>query len=320
MIKCINGLLLTDTHFLLWISLCASGGRVAAVQLPLGQLVTIGVGALCVMNPEKFFLLLQRTTQAFLLPQPSSHGHSQQPIVIHQTTAAAQASGRATVVAQVLFGATVCWGTYVVAIQLLPEQFKGMLPVSTSTFKTAVSSLGKAVINLKETLMEQISGLSKKQDELGEQQEETHSEVLNVKESVTDLKEDLTLIQESLNLCHSTLSESDKRTAYIAQGVQLLTRGVSTFLPEDDALMKELLRFNVQGEQFKMNPAQLQQMRQLMIQLQKHKSSTPTLQQAVLLTDNDSVGSSNCAQTKEKSAVDNSVAGVQTLLTSLGVM
>jgi hypothetical protein len=62
-------------------------------------------------------------------------------------------------------------------------------------------------------------------------------------------------------------------------------------------------------------------MRQLMIQLQKHKSSsTPTLQQAVLLTDNDSVGSSNCAQTKQKSAVDNSVAGVQTLLTSLGVM
>jgi hypothetical protein len=72
------------------------------------------------------------------------------------------------------------------------------------------------------------------------------------------------------------------------------------FLPEDDALMKEILRFNVKGEQFKMNPAQLQQMRQLMIQLQKHKSSsTPTLQQAVLLTDNDSVGSSNCAQTKK---------------------
>jgi hypothetical protein len=69
-----------------------------------------------------------------------------------------------------------------------------------------------------------------------------------------------------------------------------------------------------------MNPAQLQQMRQLMIQLQKHKSSTPTLQQAVLLMDNESVGSSNCAQTKEKLAVDNSVAGVQTLLTSLGVM
>ena len=294
-------------------------GRV--VQLPLGQLATIGMGALCVMNPEKFFLLLQRTTQAFMLPPPS-HGHSQQPIVIHQTTAAAQASGRAAIVAQVLIAGTCCWGTYVVAIQLLPEQFKGMLPVSTSTFKTAVSSLGKAVINLKETLMEQISGLSKKQDELGEQQEETHSEVLNVKESVTDLKDDLTLIQESLNLCHSTLSESDKRTAYIAQGVQLLTRGVSTFLPEDDALMKELLRFNVQGDQHKMNPAQLQQMRQLMIQLQKHKTSTPTLQQAVLLTtsDGDSVGSGNSASTKEMSAVDNSVAGVQTLLTSLGVM
>jgi hypothetical protein len=205
-------------------------------------------------------------------------------------------------------------------LRLSYEHFKGMLTVFTSTFKMAVSSLGKAVINLKEMLMEQISGLLKKQDELGEQQEVTRLEVLNVKESVANLKKDLMLIQESLNLCHSTLLESDKRTAYIAQSVQLLTCGVSMFLPKDDALMKELLQFNVQGEQFKMNPAQLQQMHQLMIQLQKHKSSTPTLQQAVLLMDNESVGSSNCAQTKEKLAVDNSVAGVQTLLTSLGVM
>ena len=113
-----------------------------------------------------------------------------------------------------------------VLVNVLPDAAKGMLPVTTRHFNRAVTSLGKGVINLKETLMEQVRGLSKKQDDLSERQEETYVEVLNVKDNVSDLKGDLSLVQESLDLCHATLSESERRTSYIARGVQLLTRAL----------------------------------------------------------------------------------------------
>jgi hypothetical protein len=292
--------------------------RTAAVQLPLGQLAVLGMGAFCVMNPDKFFTLLHRTTQAMLLPHPQQQGSHQQPIVIHQSLPTS-GNSKATTVVQLVIGAGFCWGTYVVLVSMLPEQFRGMLPVSTTTFNRAISSLGKAVINLKDTLMEQVSMLSKKQDDLSEQQEETHVEVLNVKESCNDLKQDLTLIQESLNLCHSTLSESDRRTAYIAHGVQLLTRGVSTFLPEDDSLLKDLLRFNNAGEDFK-NPAQLVQLRTLLRNLEKDKTGD-RVQQAVLLTpersdpENEVPGAHN-----KNSAVEQSVVEVRDLLARCGVV
>jgi len=290
--------------------------RANAVQLPLGQLAVIGMGAFCVMNPDKFFYALHKSTQAFLMaPSNTPMGQNQQPIVIHQTSPVVSGNSRTTMVVQLVIGAGCCWGSYVLLVGMLPEHMKGMLPVSTTTFKTAISSLGKAVINLKETLMEQISSVSKKQDDLSEQQEETHSEVLNVKDSVSDLKDDLSLIQESLNLCHSTLSESDRRTAYIAHGVQLLTRGVSTFLPEDDALLKDLVQFNHAGDEFK-NPAQLMQLRTLLRNLQKTKSDGNLQAQAVLLTP-DGKNSSSQVSSAPDSAVEQSVVEVRALLNSM---
>jgi len=118
-----------------------------------------------------------------------------------------------------------------------------------------------------------------------------------------------------LNLCHSTLSESDRRTAYIAHGVQLLTRGVSTFLPEDDSLLNELVQFNTAGDEFK-NPAKLLQLRQLLRSLQKNKAES-SLQQAVLLnTTMDSDDPENeVPQTPD--SVERSVVEVRALLNNL---
>lgn len=295
--------------------------RTAAVQLPLGQLAVLGTGVFVCMNPDKFLTLLHKTTQAMLLP-PQHPAGSQQPIVIHQNLPTS-GNARATTVVQLVIGAGFCWGTYVILVSMLPEHMKGMLPVSTSVFNRAVSSLGKAVINLKDTLMEQVSMLSKKQDDLSDQQEETHGEVLNVKDNVQDLKQDLSLIQESLNLCHSTLSESDRRTAYIAQGVQLLTRGVSTFLPEDDSLLKDLLRFNNAGEDFK-NPAQLVQLRSLLRNLQKDKNAITSggdrVQEAVLLTPERSDPENEVPHDAKHKAVEQSVVEVRDLLARCGVV
>ena len=285
--------------------------------MPLGQLAMIGVGAFCVMNPDKFLYAIHKSTQAFMLPPPhGNHGSvQQQPIVIHQIGSASGSSSRtvAVTIVQLVIGAGFCWGSYMVLVNMLPDAMTGMMPVSKKRFNQAVASLGKAVLNLKETLMEQVLNLRKKQDELGEKQEETHTEVLNVKDNVTDLKGDLTLIQESLNLCHSTLSESDRRTAYIAHGVSLLTRGVSTFLPEDDELLNELVQFNNAGAEFK-NPAKLLQLRQLLRSLQKskHENSVP---QAVLLEATDSDPENEVPTTP--ASVERSVAEVRALLDSV---
>lgn len=294
-------------------------GRAGAAQLSLGQLAVLGAGALFVMNPEKVLYALHRSTQAFMLPPPngSTSQSASQPIVIHQTVPGSSSSSKTTTVIQLVIGAGCCWASYAVLVNILPDTMKGMLPVTTSTFNKAISSLGKAVINLKETLMEQVAGLSKKQDDLSEQQEETHGEVLNVKDSVSDLKEDLTLIQESLNLCHSTLSESDRRTAYIAHGVQLLTRGVSTFLPEDDVLLSELTQFNNAGDEFK-NPAKLVQLRQLLRSLQKNKSEANVQAQAILLNaSNSSNDPENEVPKTPDCNVERSVSEVRALLDSM---
>lgn len=300
--------------------------RTAAVQLPLGQLALLGAGMICVMNPDKFFFAVRETTRALMLPDTNASHQAAAPIVIHQAAAVPMGTSKVSTMIQLVIGAGCCWGSYVLLITILPESVKGMLPVTTSIFNKAVSSLGKAVINLKEVLMEQVAGLSKKQDELGEQQEETHSEVLNVKDSVGELKQDLTLIQESLDLCHSSLSESDKRTAYIAHGVQLLTRGVSTFLPQDDALLHELERFCNAGDEFK-NPAQLDQMRQLIRNLQKHQENNniPTVtlgQQAVLLSPSNIKGTTSTSQQQvvvpsSAENVERSFEDVKSLLQSM---
>ena len=231
-------------------------GRAAAqgatVHLPLGQLALVGLGAFALTNPDKFFYTLQKTSQFLMTEhqQPSGPNRmSQQPIVIHQMSNSAGKSFTGYVV-QLVLGAGFCWGSYMVLVNVLPEAAKGMLPVTTTVFNRAVTSLGKAVINLKESMMEQVLGLSKKQDDLGDRQNETHNEVLQVKGNVRGLKGDLNQVRNSLDHCRISLTESERRTSYIARGVQLLTRGVSTILSQDDDLLYELLQFNSAGEEF----------------------------------------------------------------------
>lgn len=256
----------------------ARGATNATVQLPLGQLALVGLGAFVVGNPDKFFETLTRGLQFISTASAAlSDGHNgagsgkanlQQPIIIHQALAS-NSTYRGYVI-QLLLSAGLCWGTYVVLVQILPEQAKGMLPVTTSRFNRSISSLGKAVINLKDTVMEQINVLSGKQDEFKEQQEHTHTEVLNVRDNVEDVRGDLSIVTESLELCHNSLAESERRITYIARGVQLLTRGVSTFLPENDNLLHELLQFNTAGDEYhRQSPVEQQRIQQSLRAIQE---------------------------------------------------
>jgi hypothetical protein len=237
-------------------------GRAAAqgatVHLPLGQLALVGLGAFAISNPDKFFYTLQKGSQFFLTVQehPSGSDRRQQhPIVIHQVTNSPGGKSFTGYVVQLVLGAGFCWGSYMVLVNVLPEAAKGMLPVTTAVFSRAVTSLGNAVINLKESMMEQVLGMSKKQDELADRQNQTHEEVVQVKGHVRNLKDDLGQVRNSLDQCRVSLTESERRTSYIARGVQLLTRGVSTILSQDDDLLYELLQFNSAGEEFTHKPA-----------------------------------------------------------------
>jgi len=207
-----------------------------------------------------------------------------------------------------------------VLINILPNFAKGMLPVTTNHFNRAVTSLGRAVISLKDTLMLQIAGLSRKQDELGDAQDRTFDEVINVKGSVESLKDNLSLVQESLDLCHASLSDSERRTSYIARGVQLLTRGVSTFLPEDEALLHELVQFNAAGEEFNtQTPLQQQRLKQAMRLLHEERAKLKNNgRRAIVARSDDEVSSSDPENDVPATCpVEGSVKEVRALLDSV---
>ena len=240
----------------------ALASRAATVQLPLGQLAMVGLGALCVANPDKFFTSLAMGIQFLQSPNhPQGHQGPAQPIIIHHGGPSTAGNGsKSGFVVKLVLGAGLCWGSYALLIAVLPESAQEHLPVSRKVFNQAVQALGRSVLSLKDTLMEQINLLSDKQDELGNKQDKTHIEVMDIKDTVYDVKGDLTTVQEALDLCQASLNESERRTSYIARGVQLLTRGVSTILPEDEYLLNELAQFNMAGEEFR-GPAPIQQRR-----------------------------------------------------------
>jgi hypothetical protein len=255
----------------------------------MGQLAVVGLGVFAFSNPDKFFASLSKGAQVFhilssgapslLQPQqPSSpYPHAQQPIIIHHSAppgSGASGGGGGWFIVRLALGAGVCWGSYVVLITVLPDAAKSLLPVNQKVFNKAVTALGKAVINLKDTLMVQINNLGRKQDDLSLKQDSTHTEVLVIKDNVQDMRGDLALVQEALDLCHASLTESERRTSYIARGVQLLTRGVSTILPEDENLLRDLVQFNIAGDEFQNNSSPLQQHRLRQTLQAMHQATT----------------------------------------------
>jgi len=244
----------------------------------------VGLGFFAVSNPDKFFLGLAKTAQFMNgispegFPQLSSSQQRQQhqqqaPIIIHHTAPGA-AGGRGFLI-QLVIGAGFCWGSYIVLVTILPEAAKGMFPVSKSHFNRAVTSLGKAVIGLKDTLLEQIQLLATKQDELGDQQNKTHNEVVDIKDNVFGIRGDIGDMQDALNLCQESLTEAERRTSYIARGVQLLTRGVGSILPEDEHLRNELHQFNMAADDFhtKATPLQARMRQKRLSELHRAVSS-----------------------------------------------
>ena len=176
------------------------------------------------------------------------------PIVIHHTSPASS-SGRLLTdrplifLVQLTLGAGLCWGSYIVLSNLLPEQIKEMLPVTRKFFDAAITSLGNGLLQVREQLGEQILGLSAQQDELSEQQSETHAEVLSVRNDLGEVRFDLGAISETVERCEASLAHADRRQSYTAKGVRLLVRCVGAMMPGNARLAGELDRFAQQGDE-----------------------------------------------------------------------
>lgn len=221
-------------------------------------LALVGIGTFCLANPEKALQLVQRALLA-LSDGSGGHAHSvasgPQPIVIHagggsaggSAGSASSGSGLYYAILQLSLGAGLCWGSYVLLINVLPEQAKNMLPVTQGTFKAAVTSLGKGILHVKDSLSAEIANLLGKQAELADKQDETHEQVLYVQDQVADVHDDINDMQTSLGRCQKAWQTTDKRTSYIAKGIRLVAQGMTAILPPDDDLAKELNKFQTFG-------------------------------------------------------------------------
>jgi hypothetical protein len=249
-------------------SMAATQAR-GPLQASLGQLALVGVGAFCLANPEKFFNILRRGALFLLEPLPSDYSGRQIPIVI-SSVEKPTSNNNATMgyIFQVTTGAGLCWGAYMLLVNILPEAVLEMLPVTKSHFKKAVSWLEERINKVRDTLMQQMFGLSEQQKELSAKQDDTYDEVVIVKDEVRDLSSSLSLARESLDACQQSLVEAERRQSYIARGVRLLTRGVSSLLPQDSTLVQELDKFSKAGNYLTQMPTPLQR------QLQQKRNNT----------------------------------------------
>lgn len=220
-------------------------------------LMLAGVGIFVLANPEKALLMLQRALLAL-----SSDGNggglvggsgnqrasaAATPIVIHAgnagTTSSSGTSGLYGLAIQLSVGAGLCWGSYALLVNVLPEQAKNMLPVTQGTFKSAVTSLGKGLLNVKDSLSAEIAALLNMQTDLQTKQDDTHEQVLYVQDQVADVHDDLGRLDGRLDETNGRLAAADKRTTYIARGIRLVSAGMTALLPADDELIQELHSF-----------------------------------------------------------------------------
>ena len=77
---------------------------------------------------------------------------------------------------------------------------------------------------------------SKKQDEFSRLQKETHKEVMNIKDNICDVKGIVGDMQSSLSL-------NEKMSTHNTRGVRLVSRAVSSLIPHEIELLKEMKQY-----------------------------------------------------------------------------
>mmetsp|Transcript_26763 Transcript_26763/g.37617 ORF Transcript_26763/g.37617 Transcript_26763/m.37617 type:complete len:382 (+) Transcript_26763:273-1418(+) len=271
----------------------SAGAARGPLSSVLAQWTVIGVGGLNLVGNDGFTENVMKGAQlvmglpltgTFLTRDAAPVAAAQAPIVIHtggSSSSSSDASTNAKLVAslvQVCIGASICWGSYLVMSNFLPDSVKEMLPVTRKFFDKAVTSLAKGIFEVKEQLSDQIMILMGKQDQLQEKQDATHDEVLGVKDDVGDLKLELDSMHHTLGRCESSLTEAELKQTYTARGVRLLVKCVGAILPRNADLTTELESFSKLGDDMKdesssgvVDPQQQQQQLQYQQQQQQQQ-------------------------------------------------
>jgi hypothetical protein len=188
------------------------------------------VGLYMVRNPEKHIpsTFLQRAAQHFI--DPVSKPTAKNNIIVGYLP--------------YLTAVGIFWGSYMLLVNIMPEKLLEILPVTKSHFNKAFSYLEDHINKIRDTLKKQIFGLSEQQKELSAKQDFTYHEIVCVREDIRDLSTNLSHVREIVDTCQESLVEAEKRQSYIALGVRLLARGVSSILPrQDTVLVQELHNF-----------------------------------------------------------------------------
>jgi len=179
----------------------------------------------------------------------SNGGNSQQqPIIIHSVSSSDSRGGLATTIIKLSLGAGGCWAAYIVFSNLLPDQIKEMLPVTRKFFESAVTSLGKGILMVRDTLSEQIAQLGTKQDELANKQDETHESVLGIRDDIGDVKLHVDDISNAIARCETSLTDAAGRQTYMSRGVRLLVHCVGDLMRQNNPqIAEELEQFSRLG-------------------------------------------------------------------------
>lgn len=230
---------------------------------PLAQWAVLGLGVVAVAGKDNVSAALQRAVHAALQSSVDGPGGvlgssgsmilpqgQQAPIIIHSGPAATApgSSHHVATLVQLTVGASACWVSYIVISTCLPDAVKDLLPVTRKFFDNAVTSLGQAILTVRNALSAQMDDLSDKQESLSSKQNATHTEVLAARDDLDGVRLDLESICASVRRCEDSLAAAERRQTYTAKGVRLLVRCVGALLPGNATMAGDLEKFSREAE------------------------------------------------------------------------
>jgi uncharacterized protein YoxC len=143
-------------------------------------------------------------------------------------------------------GAGFVWVGYAVVSNL--PVLEQLMPVTKSFFKRATKELSASLQHVKDVLGKQIMNLIHKTDEISNKQDGMHRDIQDLQGNLQHARDDLQNMTESLDRCETGIEYAERVQNYTARGVRLLVTAVSSILPGNDRISRELQEYSNDGE------------------------------------------------------------------------
>ncbi len=225
-----------------------------AASGPLNSLLNSMVAQWAVVGGTLFYLVapddLRMAVRAFMIrqlseqPQSNSSNNSNRnaypPIVLQTSSAGPAGAGGSLLRTMVtcVVGASCVWVGYGLLSELLP--FKEYLPVTQRIFDKTSKKLASSIYNVKDVLGKQILNLFQKTEQLQKTTDDINKDVKHCQNTLDLTRADLGQVSQQLDSVHDTVQTNQHLQTYTARGVKLLVSAVSSILPGDDRITREL--------------------------------------------------------------------------------